>query len=130
MNRNTVPHTKAHKPPFTQAHQKPHRSQELLNMQETEHSTGDNKPEGNEVEHVTEASIDISDPPDTRDVPVIGTDGMKGSTGSSPTHDEIQEKKERGRTLVTTIKMTDLPRRKPNPLQPLMNSNPRQPEAN
>jgi len=95
-------------------------------VQEIGHSTGENKQEGNEDERTADASIGTSDPL-PRDAPVIGTDDPKGPTGPTPTHntDEIHETKEKDTILVTTIKMTALPRRKPNPLQPTMNSNPR-----
>jgi hypothetical protein len=94
-------------------------------VQEIGHSTDENKQEGNEDEHTAHASMDTSDPL-PRDAPVIGTDEPKGPTGPTPTHDthEIHETKE-DTISVTTIKMTALPRREANPLQPTMNSNPR-----
>jgi hypothetical protein len=76
-------------------------------MQETEHTTGDKQQEISEEERAVDQSMDTSNP--MRDVPVIGTDGVKGPTVSGQTHDGMQEKKERDRTFVNTVKMIPCP---------------------
>jgi hypothetical protein len=124
---------KVNKLPPKQPHQQHEQTYDLPQTQETEHSTGENRQTGNEDTLTEDTSMETSDSP-TRDAAGIKMADTKGPSGHRhKTHDEIPETKERDMTPVTTNKMTALPKRTPNPLQPTMDSKqrpPRQPEAN